>query len=125
VSRWVVHARVEFEARHALTSYLGSSEAPHEHQWAIAVRASAAELNPEGYAVDFHALRAALERCTAALDGTDLNLHPEIGLPSPTAEHLAAVVAGWIEPDVRALGARLIGVSVWEGPDNRVDLELG
>jgi 6-pyruvoyl-tetrahydropterin synthase len=124
VSRWVVHARAEFDARHALTSYLGSPEAPHEHRWAVAVRVATAELNPEGYAVDFHALRAALERCAAALDGTDLNLHPEIGIPSPTAEHLAVVIAGWIEPEVRDFGARLIGVSVWEGPDNRVDLEL-
>jgi len=124
VSRWVVHARVEFDARHALTSYMGSPEASHEHRWTVAIRAAVSGLNAEGYALDFHALRAALERCTAPLDGTDLNLHPEIGRPSPSAERLAAVVAEWVEPEVRALGAELVGVSVWEGPENRVDLEL-
>lgn len=125
MSRWVVHACTEFDARHALTSYLGHPEAPHEHRWRVEVRAAVAELNAESYAVDFHALRSTLERCTDKLAGTDLNLHPEIGRPSPTAEHLAVVLAGWISPEVRALGADLVGISVWEGPDNRVDLELG
>lgn len=125
MSRWVVHARAEIDARHALTSYQGRPEEPHWHRWAVAVRASTPGLNGEGYAIDFHALRALLEEAVRPLDGTDLGDHPQIGARSPSAERLAEVLAEWLEPRVRELGARLLAVSVWEGPENRVDLELG
>ena len=124
MTRWVVHARASFTARHALTSYLGEPEASHSHPWQVAVRVGTGRLNDEGYAVDFHALRNALRSLTASLDGSDLNAHPEIGAPTPSAERVAEVIAGWLAPLVRELGARLLIVSVWEGPDNRVDLVL-
>ena len=60
MSRWVVHARASFAARHALRSYLGKREDPHGHDWQIAVRVGTNELNAEGYAVDFHAVHEAL-----------------------------------------------------------------
>jgi hypothetical protein len=60
----------------------------------------------------------------APLDGSDLNAHPEIGVPTPSAERLAEVIAGWLAPVVRELGANLLSVSAWEGPENRVDLVL-
>jgi 6-pyruvoyltetrahydropterin/6-carboxytetrahydropterin synthase len=124
VSRWVVHATTSFTARHALTSYLGEPEASHSHPWQVAVRVGTDRLNDEGYAVDFHAVHHALATLLAPLDGSDLNAHPEIGVPTPTAERLAEVVAGWLTPVVGELGARLLSVSVWEGPENRVDLVL-
>jgi len=124
MSRWIVHARVTFEARHALTSYHGEPEEPHGHEWQVAVRVGTNELNAEGYAVDFHAVHEALSRAVAPLDGTDLNEHPEIGVPTPSAERVAEVVAQWLSPAFGELGARLLSVSVWEGPENRVDLVL-
>jgi 6-pyruvoyl-tetrahydropterin synthase len=124
MSRWIVHARVAFEARHALASYYGEPEEPHEHQWHVAVRVGTEELNAEGYAVDFHAVHGALQRVAAPLDGADLNDHPEIGTPTPSAERVAEVVARWLAPVIHDLGARLLSVSVWEGPENRVDLVL-
>jgi len=124
VSRWVVHARASFTAHHALTRYLGEPEASHAHPWQVAVRAGTDRLTDEGYAVDFHALNQALATLVAPLDGSDLNDHPEIGVPTPTAERLAEVIAGWLTPVVGELGARLLSVSVWEGPENRVDLIL-
>ena len=125
MTRWVVHSSTQFEARHALLSYLGEPEEPHSHQWQVAVRVGTDQLHQEGYAVDFHAVHEALGRVKRELDGTDLNQHPEIGAPTPSAERLAEIVAGWLEPAVRELGARLLSVSVWEGPENRVDLTLG
>ena len=124
MSRWVVHSRSTFEACHALTSYHGDREEPHSHQWQIAIRVGTDALNAEGYAVDFHAAHEALARVVAPLDGTDLNDHPEIGSPTPSAERVAEVVAGWVAPAIEDLGARLLSVSVWEGPGNRVDLVL-
>jgi 6-pyruvoyl-tetrahydropterin synthase len=124
VSRWVVHAAVELDARHALLSYGGRPEESHQHRWRVAIAAATGALNDEGYAIDFHALRELLGDRLAPLEGSDLNLHPEIGRPTPSAERLAEVVAGWLEPEVEALGGTLIRVSVWEGPENRIDLEL-
>jgi 6-pyruvoyl-tetrahydropterin synthase len=124
VSRWVVHARAELTATHALTRYLGRREESHAHRWAVAIRVGADTLNDDGFALDFHSVRDALAAAVAPLDGTDLNLHPEVGRPSPTAERLAEVLADRLAPALADLGGTLLTVSVWEGPDNRVDLSL-
>jgi len=121
VSRWVVHSRADFEARHALASYQGRPETPHPHRWEVAIRVGAAGLNEEGYALDFHAVHGILQDAVAPLAGADLNQHPEIGNVSPSAERLAEVVAGWLRQPLRDIGGTLLSVSVWEGPENRVD----
>ena len=125
MSRWVIHSQASFEARHALTSYLGEAEESHSHQFQVAIRVGTDHLNAEGYAVDFHAVHAALAAAVKPLDGTDLNAHPEIGSPTPSAERLADVLASWLTPTISDLNASLLSVSVWEGPENRVDLNLG
>ncbi|TFG37759.1 MAG: 6-carboxytetrahydropterin synthase QueD, partial [Candidatus Aminicenantes bacterium] len=56
MSRWVLHSRGAFEARHALTSYKGKRESPHHHRWEVAVRVGADHLNSDHYAIDFHAV---------------------------------------------------------------------
>jgi 6-pyruvoyltetrahydropterin/6-carboxytetrahydropterin synthase len=122
--RWVVHARIELVARHALTSYHGGVEPSHEHRWIVAILVGTDHLNQEGMAVDFETLRTLLDKRLKQLDHSDLNQHPEIGKPTPTAERFAEVVAGWLAPEIEKLGATLLSVSVWEGPDNRVDLNL-
>ncbi len=124
MTAWVVHATTQFAARHALTSYQGQPEASHEHLWRIGLRVGVDELNAEGYAIDFHLVRELLEQETAPLAGTDLNRHPWIGAHSPAAERVAAYVAERLSARLAASGGRLLSVSVWEGPDNRVDLLL-
>jgi len=125
MTRWVVHGRFDFTATHALTSYLGEPEEPHSHRWSIAVRAGCDELNSEGYAIDFHAVQTALEEILAPLDGSDLNLHPEIAHPTPSAERVAEFAAERLAMPFAELGGKLLRVTVWEGPGNRVDLNLG
>jgi 6-pyruvoyltetrahydropterin/6-carboxytetrahydropterin synthase len=122
VNRWIVHSRTTFEASHALTAYRGEPEESHDHTWEVAIRVGTDALNDEGYAIDFHAVHGILEDAINPLHGTNLNQHPEIGKPSPSAERVAEVVAGWIAEPLERIGGRLISVSVWEGPDNRVDL---
>jgi 6-pyruvoyl-tetrahydropterin synthase len=122
--RWVIHSRVAFDARHALTSYRGQAEESHRHRWEIAIRVGADSLNDEGFALDFHEIHGVLESAVEPLRGSDLNLHPEIGVPTPSAERLAEVMAADLEPKLAAIGGALLTVSVWEGPGNRVDLCL-
>jgi len=124
MSRWVLHSRRTFEARHALTRYMGGEESPHHHVWEVAVKVGAEALNSEHYALDFHAVHEILAATITDLDGTSLNDHPKIGTPSPTAERVAEVVAEIVGPQYSALGGTLLMVSVWEGPENRVDLNL-
>ena len=124
MSRWVVHSRTAFSALHALTLYRGEPELPHSHEWQVGIRVGANGLNDEGYAIDFHAVHRVLEQTVAPLEGSDLNLHPDIGTPTPSAERVAKVLAGQLESPLSDLGGTLLSVSVWEGPDNRVDLVL-
>ncbi len=124
MSRWVIHALASFDARHALTSYRGERESSHGHPWKISVRVGADELNEEGYALDFHQVRDLLAAAVAPLDHSDLNDHPEIGHPSPTAERVAEVLSQMLAPEYERTGGQLLSVSVWEGPENRVDLIL-
>jgi 6-pyruvoyl-tetrahydropterin synthase len=124
MSRWVIHSTAAFEARHALTSYEGGPEAPHHHQWEVAIRVGTERLNREHFALDFHAVHRLLADVAQTLNGTSLNDHHEIGSPSPTAERVAEFLADHLSPQCEAIGGRLLTVSVWEGPENRVDLNL-
>ena len=124
MNRWIIHAEASFDARHALTRYRGKSESAHGHAWKIAVKVGSDSLNDEGYALDFHDVQAILGASVAPLDQTDLNEHPDIGSPSPTAERVAEVLAENLTPEYETIGGRLLSVSVWEGPGNRVDLIL-
>ena len=124
MSRWVVHARAAFEAWHALTAYKEEVEASHLHDWQVKVRIGANTLGPEGYALDFHEVRQILVEAVLPLDGSDLNTDPDVGRPSPTAERVAEVLAERLAPKYEAIGGRLLSLSVWEGPENQVDLNL-
>jgi len=124
MTRWVIHSRTTFDARHALTSYQGEPEGSHHHRWEVAIRVGSDSLNAEGFALDFHEVHRVLEEATAPLRDSDLNHHVEIGRPTPTAERLAEVLAEILRPPLAAIGGELLTVSVWEGPENRVDLLL-
>lgn len=124
MTRWTYHSEASFRARHALASYEGRPEDSHEHRWGIAVTVGTDILNNEGFGVDFHAVHRALEAVVKPLHGTDLTDHPDIGSPTPTAENVALYVARAIEPAIDTLGVGLLTVSVWEGPENRVDLDV-
>jgi 6-pyruvoyltetrahydropterin/6-carboxytetrahydropterin synthase len=122
--RWVIHSRATFNAHHALTSYRGEPEESHSHLWEVAIRVGSDDLNGEGFALDFHEVHSLLETAVQPMRDSDLNRHPEIGRPTPSAERVAEVLADELVPAVAAIGGELLTVSVWEGPENRVDLML-
>lgn len=122
--RWVIHSRAAFNAHHALTIYQGRAEESHQHRWEVAIRVGTDSLNEEGFALDFHEVHHVLDTVVEPLRESDLNDHPRIGDPTPSAERLAEVLASDLEEKLAAMGGALLTVSVWEGPDNRVDLCL-
>lgn len=122
--RWVIHSRTTFNASHALSSYRGKPEESHDHRWEVAIRVGADALNEEGFALDFHEVHTALGQAVEPLRDSDLNLHPLIGEPTPSAERVAEFLAVELRVVAASMGGRLLTVSVWEGPENRVDLNL-
>lgn len=112
---YVLRVRGRFEAAHHLTSYRGEPEANHGHSWQVEAALAADELDDEGMAYDFVEVRRALGELTARLDHNDLNAVPPFDRRSPTTEH----VAGWFHEELsrRLPGARIVEVTVWEGPD--------
>ena len=80
--------RARFEAAHHLTAYRGAPEPVHGHSWRVEARIAAAELGPEGYAVDFVEIQARLEALAARFRHGDINTVPPFDRIEP--DHGAA-----------------------------------
>ena len=111
---YLLRVRARFEAAHHLTSYRGAPEPAHGHSWQVEAALEAGELDAEGMAYDFVAVQKALAELTAQVDHRDLNAVPPFDRESPTTER----VATWFHRGLaeRLPGARLVEVTVWEGP---------
>jgi 6-pyruvoyltetrahydropterin/6-carboxytetrahydropterin synthase len=115
--RVTVSAR--FEAAHNLIDYEGGPEPLHGHSYRVEAVLEAEELQRHDLAVDFLAARKALEAITGELDYTYLNEHPAFAGRNTSAENLAAHFAGRLEASGALGAARVVEVTVWEGPENR------
>jgi 6-pyruvoyltetrahydropterin/6-carboxytetrahydropterin synthase len=112
---YLLRVRSRFEAAHHLTSYQGAPEAVHGHSWRVEAALETAELDGEGMAFDFVAVKRALDELAARLDHRHVNSVPPFDQVSPTTERIAAwFFAGLAE---RLPAAPLTAVTVWEGPD--------
>ena len=115
MARWTLEVAARFEAAHHLRSYRGAPEAVHGHSWRVLARLERGELDAEGMAYDFVAVKHALDGLAARLDHGDLNTVPPFDLESPTTERVAA---WFFDGLARALPeAPLAAVTVYEGPD--------
>ncbi len=115
--RVTVSAR--FEAAHNLIDYEGGPEPLHGHSYRVEAVLETEELQRHDLAVDFLAARKALEAITGELDYTYLNEHPAFAGRNTSAENLAAHFALRLEASGAFGAARVIEVTVWEGPENR------
>jgi len=104
-----------FEAAHRLYLWRGAPETTHGHSWRVVARLAAEELDGEGMAYDFVAVRDALAGLAARLDHRDLNAIPPFDRDSPTTER----VARWFFDQLAAeiAGAPLVAVTLFEGPN--------
>ena len=93
-----------FEAAHELAVNVGPDHDyahVHGHSFRVTVTLAASEAGPEGWVMDFAALREACEGVRARLDHRLLNLIE--GLERPTLERLAAWIAGELSGALPAL----------------------
>ena len=112
---YLLRVRSRFEAAHHLTLYRGAAEPAHGHSWQVEAVLETAELDAEGMAFDFVAVKRALDELAARLDHRDINTVPPFDVLSPTTERIAAwFFAGLAE---RLPEAPLTALTVWEGAD--------
>lgn len=119
---------MEFEAEHALRSVasLPGPEAPHRHRFRVEVALETDRLDAHDIAVDFVPARELVGSLAHRLEGKSVNDVPPFDRISPTTENIARWFAAEIEASAarRSLGGRLREVTVWEGPEASVTLEL-
>lgn len=113
--RYLLRVRRRFEAAHHLTSYRGEVEPVHGHSWLVEAELGAEQLDEEGMAYDFVAVRSALDELVAPFDHRHLNSIPPWDELSPTTERLAAWFLESLRRRLPDAGVR--AVTLWEGPD--------
>lgn len=111
---YLLRVRDGFEAAHHLTSYRGRPESSHGHSWQVEAALEAAQLDAEGMGFDFVAVRALLRELAARFDHQDFNTLAPFDQVSPTTERIAKFF--FDELVVRLPAARVVEVTVWEGP---------
>lgn len=120
MSTFILRVRDRFEAAHHLRSYQGRPEPVHGHSWTVELVLESQELDDEGMATDFVAIKAAMADLVAPFHHADINTVPPFDQLSPTTEHLARWLCQELETRTEAARggrARVAEVTVWEGPD--------
>jgi 6-pyruvoyltetrahydropterin/6-carboxytetrahydropterin synthase len=115
-----------FSAAHNLRGYRGDCERLHGHNYQVQAAVRVAQLAPDGLAIDFRDLKAALGAVLAELDHRHLNADvPEFaaGGLNPSAENLARFVFERLAGQGLPNGARPARVTVWESPGCAVTYE--
>ena len=120
---YLLRVRSRFEAAHHLLSYRGGVEPNHGHSFRVEAALTAAELDGEGMAHDFVAVKEALDGLARELDHRDLNQLEQFRGLSPTTERIAEWF--WRALVERLPGAAVAEVTVWEGPDCSATFRAG
>ena len=119
MSTYRVTVEARFEAAHFLIHYRGQPEPLHGHSYRVEAVLEAATLDPDDLAVDFVAARLALETLAKEFDYRNANDHPAFAGRNTSAENLAAHFAERLGASGALGSARVVEVTVWEGPTNR------
>ena len=104
-----------FSAAHQLRLYDGSLEPLHGHNWRVRVTVSARQLDPIGVVMDFHELERLVDSIVVPMHNRHLNDLEPFRSMNPSAENVAVHVGRTLAlPE----GVALVGVEVWETPEN-------
>jgi 6-pyruvoyl-tetrahydropterin synthase len=113
-----VGASVGLRALHRLPWAEGPEVAPHAHDYRVEVVVERSALDEHGVVIDLDVLNAALDEATGRLAGRDLDATiAPADVEGVTVEILARWLHGELAPALRAGGAEMLSVRVWEAPD--------
>jgi len=123
--RYVVRVEARFEAAHYLREYRGISEPLHGHSYKVEAELAAAGggVDQDAIAVDFVSAKRKLEALAKKLDYGCINDVPPFDSINPSAENIAKWFAQELGAAVADEGARVVAVTIWEGPVNSVRYE--
>ncbi len=121
--RVTVSAR--FEAAHNLMDYPGGPEPLHGHSYSVEAVLESRDLQQYELAVDFRAVKKALDAIAAEFDYKYINEHPAFAGRNTSAENLARYFAERLETSGVLGWTRVAEVTVWEGPENRATFVSG
>jgi 6-pyruvoyltetrahydropterin/6-carboxytetrahydropterin synthase len=122
---FVVRVEARFEAAHFLREYRGISEPLHGHSYKVEAELAAVGggVDQDAIAVDFVSARRKLETLAKKLDYGCINDVPPFDTINPSAENIAQWFAKELGAAVAGEQARVVAVTIWEGPVNSVRYE--
>jgi 6-pyruvoyltetrahydropterin/6-carboxytetrahydropterin synthase len=115
--RVTVEAR--FEAAHNLIDYVGGPEPLHGHSYKVEAVLESEKLQQYDLAVDFVAVKKALEAIAKEFDYGYINDHRDFRGRNTSAENIARYFVERLESSGALGWARVTEVTLWEGPENR------
>jgi 6-pyruvoyltetrahydropterin/6-carboxytetrahydropterin synthase len=120
--RYTVRVEARFEAAHFLREYRGISEPLHGHSYKVEAELEGAGggVDSDAIAVDFVSARRKLEQLARRLDYGCINDVPPFDTINPSAENIAEWFARELQSAVEEEQARVVALTVWEGPVNSV-----
>ncbi|MBP2668251.1 MAG: Queuosine biosynthesis QueD [Deltaproteobacteria bacterium] len=117
---YTLTVRASFSAAHRLREYDGNCERLHGHNWQVEVSVASEQLDDRGIALDFRAIKAAVNELLSGFDHRYLNEVPPFDRQNPSSENVARYLFEEMERKVPA-PARVARVTVWESEDARAD----
>jgi len=114
---WV---KASFAAAHRLREYEGNCERLHGHNWKVEAAVESDRLDSRGMAIDFRAIKTALQGILDRLDHGYLNDIPPFTEENPSSENLARYLYDELERVIPE-PARVCRVVVWESEDARAE----
>jgi len=112
---FTLSVETHFWASHQLTLPDGLKEPLHQHNWSVTANVSGDKLNGAGVVMDFHRLRALVEKIVARFDNIPLDSIDYFQRNSSSAEAIAKYIYEKLEPKLPE-GLKLEDVVVAEEP---------
>lgn len=117
---YTIKIEARFESAHFLRSYRGIAEPLHGHSYRVEAELGARSeaLDGDAIAVDFVSSKHELEKLAKRLDYGCINDIDPFTTINPSAENIAKWFHDELSAAVDREGARVLAVTVYEGPFN-------
>ncbi|HCO94791.1 MAG TPA: hypothetical protein DIU00_12710 [Phycisphaerales bacterium] len=112
---FTISVETHFQASHQLTLPDGSKEPVHNHDWVVTASLSSEKLNNMGVVMDFHTLKAMVDKTVAGFDNTALDNISYFQQNNPSAENVAKYIYDKLRNELHE-GVKLRSIRVVEEP---------